>query len=103
MTTQETTSTEEKAHMGIMLIKEAILEVLYDGSLEQEKIGPKKVTERTGLPAGGKDRGHQDWLAFAFLKELIKEGKVVNPERGRYEVSPSEFTKRRYGEKQESE
>ena len=89
------TSPKEKARQGIRLMKEAILDILLEGMDANERIGPQKITERTGLPSGDRDGQHQDWVAFGFLQSLIDENRVWKPARGRYELTDQEIAKRR--------
>ena len=88
-------SSEEKARQGIHLLKEAILDIPLEGMDANERIGPQKITERTGLPSGDSNGQHQDWLAFHFLQSLIDENRVWKPTRGHYELTDQELTKRR--------
>ena len=41
-------SPKEKARQGMHLMKEAILDILLEGMDASERIGPQKITERTG-------------------------------------------------------
>lgn len=88
-------SPETKARKGIQLLKEAILEILLEGMDADEKIGPQKITERTGLPSGAHEGQHPNWIAFQFLRLLIEEGRVWKPERGRYELTKKELARLR--------
>lgn len=76
------------------LLKEAILDVLLEGMLANERIGPQKITERTGLPPGDAGGQHRHWVAFAFLQVLIGEKRVWKPSRGHYELTSEEFSRR---------
>jgi len=88
-------SPKERARKGMHLLKEAILDILLEGMVSNKRIGPQKITERTGLPSGDRDGQHQDWVAFGFLQALIDEKRVWKPARGRYELTAQEITRRR--------
>ena len=90
-------SPKEKARQGMHLMKEAILDILLEGMDANERIGPQKITERTGLPSGDSSGQHQDWVAFGFLQALIDENRVWKPTRGHYELTAQEIAKRRPG------
>ena len=78
-------------------MKEAILDILLEGMDANERIGPQKITERTGLPSGDSNGQHQDWAAFGFLQALNDANRVWKPARGRYELADQEFANRRAG------
>ena len=88
-------SPKEKARQGMHLLKEAILDILLEGMDANERIGPQRITERTGLPSGDRDGQHQDWVAFGFFQALIDENRVCKPARGHYELTDQEIAKRR--------
>ncbi len=86
---------QARARKAIQILEEAILDVLYEGMENKEGMGPKGVTEKTGLSSGDYDGQHKYWLAFGFLSSLMAQGKVHKPERGHYELTEEELAKRR--------
>ena len=77
------------------MLEEVILDVLHEGMKTDEDLGPKYVTEKTGLPSGEFDGQHKNWLAFGFLRNLMEQGRIHRPRHGHYELTEKELARRR--------
>ena len=77
------TDVKKRAEQGLELLEAAVMEVLgrHDG------IGPKDLSEETGLPGQtGSHIGQNDQLVQWLLDDLKEKGKADNKERGQWKV-----------------
>lgn len=87
---------DEKALRGLVLLEEAIIDMLVEGMKNDVRVGPKAINERVGLPEGGdKGGGHQNWFAMHFLNKLMADGRIERVGHGRYEPTKQELANRR--------
>ena len=75
---------DEIAQAAVIQLREAILDILVQCREEDRLIGPKELTERTGLP-GGETINNRYWPAWSFFQELVDEGRLIEHPRKGYE------------------
>ena len=75
---------QERAKQGLLLLKSAVLDAL-EGN---DGIGPKDISEKTGLPRqAGEHIGQKDRLVQWILDHLKSEGQADNPSRGKWKTA----------------
>ncbi len=81
-----------QARMGLLFLKEVVLEVLLDAQSEGMMLQPKEINERIGIPDTAGDRSSStSSLILGVLRHLEAEGRVSHIyQQGTYKWQISE-------------
>lgn len=78
--------------IGLLCLKEAVLEVLCEAKRKDELLGPADISTRAGIPQ--KLERLANGITGGILFLLKKEEKVCRPKYGKWAITEEEFNRR---------